>query len=154
MANLNKVFLIGRLTKDPELRYTPGGTPVAEFGLAVSRQYQDSNGEKKESTVFMDLVVWGKRGEICNEYLSKGRQIFVEGRLEQSIWETQDGQKRSKHRVVVENFQFLDFGQKGSGGPPPKESKPSKAPEPELPPEMPSFLQDKEPGTEDDEIPF
>ena len=140
MANLNKVFLIGRLTRDPELRYTPNGTPVAEFGLAVSRQYQDSNGERKESTTFVDLVVWGKRGEVCNEYLSKGRQIFVEGRLDMSTWETQDGQKRTKHRVVVDNFQFLDFGQRGGGAPASKSAPASKVSEPNAPPEMPSFL--------------
>lgn len=110
MANLNKVFLIGRLTRDPELRFTPGGTAVAEFGLAVNRQWTDQSGEKKESTCFVDLQAWGRQGEVLNEYMKKGRQIFIEGRLDFSQWEDKEGQKRSRLKVVVEGFQFLDGG--------------------------------------------
>jgi single-strand DNA-binding protein len=107
MANLNKVFLIGRLTRDPELRYTPGGMGVTEFGLAVNRVYTTASGEKKEETCFVDVNLWGRRGEIAKEHLRKGSPIFIEGRLDYRQWEAQDGSKRSKLRVVGENFQFL-----------------------------------------------
>jgi single-strand DNA-binding protein len=112
MANLNKVLLIGRLTRDPEVRYTPAGVAVTEFGLAVNRNYTMPNGEKREETCFVDINVWGKRGEIAKEYLKKGRQVFVEGRLDFRSWEAQDGQKRSKLRVVADAFQFLDGGRR------------------------------------------
>jgi single-strand DNA-binding protein len=108
MANLNKVFLIGRLTRDPELRYTPSGSAVASFGLAINRQYSTKEGEKREDPCFVNLVVWGKRAEICAEYLKKGSMIFVEGRLSYRKWETSDNEKRSTLEVFVENFQFLD----------------------------------------------
>jgi len=104
---LNKVFLIGRLTRDPELRYTQGGQAVTTFGLAVNREYI-SKEEKKEDTCFVNLVIWGKRAEVCAEYLKKGGLIFVEGRLQYRKWETQEGEKRSTVEVVVEDFQFLD----------------------------------------------
>lgn len=107
MGSLNKVLLLGRLTRDPELRYTPSGTAVADFGLAVSRAYKTAEGEKKESVTFVDITVWAKKAEICAEYLSKGRQVIVEGRLELDSWETQDGQKRSKLKVVAEDVQFI-----------------------------------------------
>ncbi len=108
MASLNKVFLIGRLTRDPELRYVPSGTAVASFGLAINREYTTKEGNKKDDTCFVNLVVWGKRAEICAEYLKKGSMIFVEGRLSYRKWETQDKEKRSTIEVHVENFQFLD----------------------------------------------
>ncbi|NOZ22824.1 MAG: single-stranded DNA-binding protein, partial [Planctomycetes bacterium] len=105
MANLNKVFLIGNLTRDPELRYTQGGTALAKFGMAINRQYTNkASGEKVENTCFVDLTAWGKPAEIINQYMSKGRQMFVEGRLDLNQWEDrQTGQKRSKLSVVVEN---------------------------------------------------
>ncbi len=105
--NLNKVFLIGRLTRDPELRYTPGGQAVANFGLAVNREYPTKEG-RKEDTCFVNLVIWGKRAEVCAEYMKKGGLIFVEGRLQYRKWETQEKEKRSTTEVVVEDFQFLD----------------------------------------------
>ncbi len=107
MASLNKVFLIGNLTRDPELRYIPNGTAVAKFGLAVNRTYKSQDGEQKDDTCFVDIVTWGKTAELCANYLSKGRPIFVEGRLQYSTWETPDGQKRSKIDVVAERIQFL-----------------------------------------------
>ncbi len=116
MANLNKVFLIGRLTRDPELRYTGSGTAVVEFGLAVNRNYTDSGGERKEQTCFVDIQAWARQAEVINEYMRKGRQIFVEGRLDLSQWENQEGQKRSKLRVIIENFQFLGGREDGGGG--------------------------------------
>jgi single-strand DNA-binding protein len=112
MASLNRIFLIGRLTRDPELRYLPNGTPKAELRLATSRQYKDKNGDKQEDTCYVDVVVWSRQAEIANQYLQKGRQVFVEGRLDYQEWEGQDGQKRSKHQVVADRVQFLD-GQRG-----------------------------------------
>lgn len=105
--NLNKVFLIGRLTRDPELRYTPGGQAVATFGMAINREYTSKEG-KKEETCYLNLVVWGKKAEICAEYLRKGNLIFVEGRLHYRTWETEDNGKRSTIEINVENFQFLE----------------------------------------------
>jgi single-strand DNA-binding protein len=107
MASLNKVFLIGRLTKDPDLKYLPNGTPKAELRLATSRQYV-SNGEKREDTCYVDVVAWSRQAETCNQYLRKGSQICVEGRLDYQEWEAQDGTKRSKHQVVADRVQFLD----------------------------------------------
>ncbi len=117
MANLNKVMLIGRLTRDPELRYTQGGQPIAKLGLAVNRFYTDKSGAKQEQTTFVDATAFSKQAETINQYLAKGRQIFIEGRLHLNQWETQQGEKRSKLEVIVENFQFLgDRGEGGSGG--------------------------------------
>ena len=107
MANFNKVLLIGRLTRDPELRYTPGGSAVADASMAINRKYQTSQNEKKEETCFVDCRGFGRIAENLNKYMSKGRPLFVEGRLSFDSWTAQDGTKRSKHRVTVENFQFL-----------------------------------------------
>ncbi|MFH1394764.1 MAG: single-stranded DNA-binding protein [Candidatus Omnitrophota bacterium] len=104
---MNKVFLMGNLTRDPELRYVPSGSAVANFSVAVNRVYKDSAGERKEDTSFIRVVVWGKMAEICGEYLTKGRPVLVEGRLKSRTWEGQDGQKRSALDVVASNVQFL-----------------------------------------------
>jgi single-strand DNA-binding protein len=112
MASLNKVFLIGNLTRDPELRYIPSGSAVATFTLAVNRVYNTQSGEKKEQTSFLRIVVWGRRAEVCGEYLSKGSPVFVEGRLQSRDWEAQDGQKRNTVEVVADNIQFLRGGSK------------------------------------------
>jgi single-strand DNA-binding protein len=112
MANLNKVFLIGNLTRDPELRYVPSGTAVTSFGLAVNRVYNTQAGEKKEDTCFMQIVTWGRRAELCGEYLSKGSPIFVEGRLQSRNWEDSSGQKRTTIEVVANNIQFLGRGKR------------------------------------------
>ncbi len=115
MASLNKVFLIGRLTRDPELRYLPNGTPKAELRLATSREYKDKNGEKQKDTCYVDVIVWSRQAEIAKQYLAKGRQIFVEGRLDYQEWE-KDGVKRSKHQVIADFVQFLDrMGGEGGG---------------------------------------
>jgi single-strand DNA-binding protein len=106
MASLNKVFLIGNLTRDPELRYTPNGTPVVNFGLAVNRVYSTQTKERKEETCFLRIVVFGKQAESCNQFLSKGRLVFVEGRLQYRSWET-EGQRRSALDIVAERVQFL-----------------------------------------------
>jgi single-strand DNA-binding protein len=112
MASLNKVFLIGNLTRDPELRYIPSGSAVVTFTVAVNRVYKSQTGEKKEQVSFIRVVVWGRRAEVCGEYLSKGSPVFVEGRLQSREWETQDGQKRSTTEVVADNIQFLRMGAK------------------------------------------
>lgn len=121
----NKVILIGNLTKDPELRYTPQGTAVASFRLAVTSKFR-SGDEMKEETLFIDVVVWGKQGETCSQYLSKGRPVLVEGRLQERRWES-DGQQRSKMEVVAQTVRFLggrrDEGQgrQQTSGRPPEE---------------------------------
>ncbi|MCK5580930.1 MAG: single-stranded DNA-binding protein [Candidatus Omnitrophica bacterium] len=107
MANLNKVFLIGNLTRDPELRYTPAGVGVANLGLAVNRRFRDKTGELKEDVCFLTVTVWDKQAEACCQYLQKGSPIFVEGVLQSRTWETTDGQKRSTIDVRAERVQFL-----------------------------------------------
>lgn len=112
MASLNKVLLLGNLTRDPELRYTPSGTAVSTFGLAVNRRYKQ-NDEWKDDVCFVDIVCFGKQAENCTEYLNKGSLAFIEGRLQWRSWEGEDGQKRSKHEVVASNVQFLPKGREG-----------------------------------------
>ena len=107
MASLNKVLLIGNLTKDPELRYTPNGVAVANLRLAVNRKYKDKAGEWKEDTCFVTVTAWDKQAEVCNQYLQKGRPVFIEGRLQSRSWETADGQKRNTIDVRAERIQFL-----------------------------------------------
>ena len=116
MANLNRVFLIGNLTRDPELRYIPSGSAVANFGLATNRVYTTQDGERKEDVCFVDIVAWSKTAENCANYLSKGRPVFIEGRLQLDTWETEDGQKRSKLKVVADRVQFLG-GRREEGAP-------------------------------------
>ncbi len=116
MANLNKVMLIGNLTRDPELKYLPNQTAVCEVGLAVNRTWTGQDGVKKEETTFIDCTAWSKQAEILTKYRKKGDPIFVEGRLKLDQWDAQDGSKRYKMRVVVENFQFLNRGQPGGYG--------------------------------------
>lgn len=107
MITLNKTFLVGNLARDPDLRHTPSGTAVAEFRLAVSDTYTTSSGEKRDRTCFIDVVAWRRLAESCGDYLQKGSPVFVEGRLEQDTWETEDGQKRSRIRVVAYTVQFI-----------------------------------------------
>jgi len=115
MASYNKVLLLGNCTRDPEVKYTPKGTAVAELGLAVNRVYTADNGEKREETTFVDVTFWGRQAEIVGEYLKKGRPVFVEGRLQLDTWDDkQTGAKRSKLRVVAEGMQLL--GGRGEGG--------------------------------------
>jgi single-strand DNA-binding protein len=124
MANYNRVILMGNLTRDPELRYTPNGSAVVNFSIAVNRRYKVDN-EKREETSFFDIVFFGKRAETIAEYMKKGRPLLVEGRLQQRRWETDEGQKRSKVEVVGENFQFMggrsqDSPRPGSDSEPPE----------------------------------
>lgn len=111
MAYLNKVFLIGNLTRDPELRYATSGTAVANFSVAVNRFYTAADGEKKQDTCFVRVVTWAKQAEACSKYLSKGKPVFVEGRLSSSSWTGPNGEKRSRMDVVAERVQFLDRSQ-------------------------------------------
>ena len=113
MANFNKVFLMGNLTRDPQLSYLPSQVAVVDFGLAVNRRWTGKDGEKREDTCFVDCRAFGRLAENINKYLRKGRQLFIEGRLDFDSWTGQDGTKRSKHRVTVESFQFIG----GPGGP-------------------------------------
>jgi len=117
MASFNKVILVGNLTRDPQVRYTPGGTAVAEVGLAVNRTWFDQkSNQRREETTFVDVTLWGRQAEVAGEYLTKGRSVLIEGRLQLDQWEDKDsGQKRSKLRVVGENMTML--GGRGDGGP-------------------------------------
>jgi single-strand DNA-binding protein len=116
MASLNKVFLIGNLTRDPELRHTPKGLAVGDLAMAINMSYKTADGSEKEEVCYVDLVVWGRQAETCKEYLSKGSPIFVEGRLQLDQWESQQGEKRSRLRVRAERIQFLGSARGGSGG--------------------------------------
>ena len=116
MSNFNKVFLMGNLTRDPELRYMPSGAAVVSFGMAINRTFKSQDGEQKKETCFVDINMFGRRAEVISEYFSKGSSIFIEGRLRFEQWEAQDGQKRSKLVVVADNFEFLGSAQKGSEG--------------------------------------
>ncbi|KAF0240335.1 MAG: single-strand DNA-binding [Planctomycetota bacterium] len=116
MASVNKVMLLGRLTADPELRYTPKGTAVCDLRMAMNRTYTDpGSGEKKEEATFVDVTAWGRTAEISAQYLKKGRQVFVEGRLKFDQWE-QEGQKRSKLSVTADQVTFVDGGGGGASG--------------------------------------
>jgi single-strand DNA-binding protein len=118
MANFNKVYLIGNLTRDPELRVTPKGTAICQFGMAVNRQFKDESGAMRDDTTFVDIEAWGKQGETISKFCTKGKPLFVEGRLKFDQWEDKtSGQKRSKLKVVLEGFQFLGTGQRDGGAP-------------------------------------
>ncbi len=116
MASFNRVILVGNLTRDPEVRYIPSGTAVADIGLAVNDRRKNANGEWVEETTFVDVTLWGRTAEVASEYLSKGSPILVEGRLKLDTWEGNDGQKRSKMRVVCERMQMLSGRSPGEGG--------------------------------------
>ena len=151
MVSLNRVLLIGNLTKDPELRYTPSGTPVANLRLAVNSSFKGQDGQRKEETCFVTIVVWSKQAELCNQYLKKGRSIFVEGRLIYRSWEA-EGKPRSTMEVRADRIQFL--------GPPPGSQAQGPRAEP-LPGEMAEEVRGEAPETEavpegsaDAEVPF
>lgn len=150
MASVNKVILMGNLTRDPELRYTPKGTAVADLGIAVNRRVSDGNGNWSDETTFVDVTVWGNTAENVQKYLAKGRGVFVEGRLQLDSWEDkQSGQKRSKLKVVGENVQFLPDG-KGGGARPQAAADPASS----APPKGGSAAPPSEMDDEADDIPF
>ena len=113
MANVNVVILVGNITRDPELKYLPSGSPVCELGLAVNRKWTSSDGQAKEEVTFVDCTAFAKTGEVLAKYVKKGDPLYVQGRLKLDQWEAQDGSKRSKLRVVIDNFQFLKAGNGG-----------------------------------------
>ena len=118
MSSFNKVILLGNLTRDPQVRYTPGGTAVAELGLAVNRTWFDQKtNSRREETTFVDVTLWGRQAEVAGEYLAKGRQVLIEGRLQLDTWEDKEsGQKRSKLKVVSENMKMVGGRGEGGGG--------------------------------------
>ncbi len=152
MASFNKVILMGNLTRDPETRVTASGLTICKLGLAVSRVYSTKDGERKEETTFVDIDAFGKQAEVITKYMRKGKPIHVEGRLRLDQWEGQDGQKRSKLSVVLENFQFVggrDDGDSSGGGyerssPPARDTKESK----------PAADFDNSDDTLDEDVPF
>ncbi len=117
MANLNKVMLIGNLTRDPELRYTPKGTAVADISLAINRVWNNEQNQKQEETIFVEVTLWGRQAELAQQYLTKGRGAYIEGRLQMDTWDDKEtGKKRSKLKVIGETLQFLPDGRGGAGG--------------------------------------
>ncbi len=150
MAGFNKVFLMGNLTRDPQLSYTPNQTAVVDFGLATNRRWTSKDGEQREETCFVDCRAFGRMAENINKYLTKGRPIFMEGRLTFDSWTAQDGTKRSRHRVTVENFQFLP-GTQGTGSNSADRNAGSGVSHPG---DVDSQVQSAVGGTEADDIPF
>src|SRR2546421_2908514 len=148
MASFNKVILLGNLTRDPEVRYTPKGSAVCDLGIAINRQYTLDSGEKREEVTYVDVVLWSRLAEIAGEYLKKGRPVFIEGRLQMDTWEDkQTGQKRSKLRVIGETMQLLGGRPGGGAAEPGEEERPARVTKTTPPP--PSASQ-----PDDDEIPF
>ena len=149
MASFNKVILLGNLTRDPEVRYTPKGSAVADLGVAVNRQYTLENGEKREEVTFVDVTFWGRTAEVAGEYLKKGRPVFIEGRLQLDTWDDkQSGQKRSRLKVIGETMQML--GSRGGAGDTGDEGdRPTRSTKPAAPPKSPGPAE-----PDDDEIPF
>ncbi len=143
MSGINKVILIGRLGQDPEVRYTPDGTAVANFSIATSEEWKDKNsGEKKERTEWHKIVAWRRLGEICGEYLSKGRQVYIEGRIQTRSWDDKDGNKRYTTEIIATDVQFLG-GRDSNNGAGPSRGAPDTG-GPDL----------SSPGPQDDDIPF
>jgi single-strand DNA-binding protein len=149
MASFNKVILLGNLTRDPEVRYTPKGTAVTDLGLAVNRTYTADNGEKREEVTFVDVTFWGRTAEVAGEYLKKGRPVFVEGRLQLDSWDDkQSGQKRTKLKVIGENMQMLGAPRGGGSGGGGDDEGGSRSSRPAPPPKAAASAPDE------DEIPF
>lgn len=141
--SVNKAILIGRLGKDPELRYTPSGKAVVSFPLATTDRWTDQNGERKESTTWHNIVAWGRQAELMNEYLRKGRQVYIEGRIDNRSYEDKDGNRRYISEVVVQNFQFLGARDDAGAPPPAANAEAPAASGPETPAE-----------SADDDLPF
>jgi single-strand DNA-binding protein len=155
MANLNKCMLMGNLTRDPEIRYTPKGTAVCDIGIAVNRTLpaEQEGGERREEVTFVDVTLWGKTAEVAHKYLGKGRSVFIEGRLQLDTWDDkQSGQKRSKLKVVGEHIEFIGGRPAQGQGEAPTESRPA-APRPATAP-RPQPARDPDLDEEPDDIPF
>jgi single-strand DNA-binding protein len=159
MPSLNKVLLMGNLTRDPELRVTPKGTPICQFGLAINRQFKMESGETREEVIFVDIEAWGKQGETIAKYVTKGRPLYVEGRLKLDQWEDKNTkEKKSRMKVVLEQFQFLGDsrgGGQGGGAAHAGGDEPAAAPDRHAPP--PRSTAGAKPGAVenlDEDVPF
>ena len=158
--SINKAILIGNLTRDPEMRYTPDGQPVTTFGVATNRNWTSKDGEKKEDAEFHNLVAWGKLAEICSQILKKGRRVYVEGRLQTRSWEGKDGVQRQRTEIVIEDMVALDPRDGGGDGAAPEESAaPAEIPVIEVegaekPAPAKSAEKQKDEEISEDEIPF
>jgi single-strand DNA-binding protein len=152
-GTVNKVILIGRLGKDPELKYTPSGAPVAKFSLATDESFKDKTGEKQEHTEWHNIVAWNKLAEICGEYLTKGKLVFIEGSIRSRQWQDQSGNKRTSYEIIANQMQMLGSRSESGGGGgmnrPTTERRPSSAPSPTEEPIAPP-----EPEISDEDIPF
>jgi len=160
-ASLNKVLLMGNLTRDPEVKYTPKGTAVCDLGLAINNSYKAQDGTIKETVTYVDVEVWGRTAENCKQYLTKGRPIFVEGQLKLDTWETPQGEKKSKMRVRADRVQFLGGGGGGgAGGARPagnyagSEPRSATASGKTAAPPANNVAEDRPPPADDDDIPF
>src|SRR5690349_4623771 len=152
MASFNKVILLGNLTRDPEVRYTPKGSAVCDLGVAVNRVYTTEGGERREEVTFVDVVLWARLAEIAGEYLRKGRPVFIEGRLQMDSWDDkQTGQKRTKLRVVGESMQLLGGRPGGNAGETGEEDRPATSAGSKTPPPSKGSAPTE---PDDDEIPF
>jgi len=165
MPSLNKVMIIGNLTRDPELRYTPKGAAVADLALAINRTWKDESGAKHEEVTYVGVVLWARLAELAHEYLTKGNPVFIEGRLQQETWDDKEtGKKRSKTKVVGESMQFLGTRPRGDGGghsedredrPPPRNAAPPTAMRQQsAPPPRDNSQAATEQQLEEDDIPF
>ncbi len=150
MASLNKVLLIGNLTRDPDVRMMSNGRPVCNFGLALNRSYKDAEGNRKDETTFVDVECFGPRAEAVGRFFTKGRAIFVEGRLKLDQWESKEGEKRSAIRVVLDNFEFVDSKQDGTQNRNPAIQEQTSSP----PLEETNNLNESSENDLDDDVPF
>lgn len=149
MASFNKIIIVGHLGKDPEMRFTPQGTAVCNFSVATSEKRKDRNGEFQESTTWFRVAVFGKQAELANQYLSKGRQVYIEGRLRQDEYTDREGQKRTVLEVAATDVQFLGSrGEEGGGSAPARQASPAPSPARQLNDDVPAR------GVQDDDIPF
>jgi single-strand DNA-binding protein len=151
-ASLNKVLLMGNLTRDPEVKYTPKGTAVGDLAIAINDTYKAQDGSMKEIVTYVDIEVWGRTAENCKQYLTKGRPIFVEGQLRLDQWETPQGEKKSRMKVKADRVQFLGGSPGGSGGARSGGAPSTDAPKASRP--APSVAEDGPPPPSDDDIPF
>lgn len=161
MPSLNKVMLMGNLTRDPELRVTPKGTPICQFSLAINRQFKMESGETREEVIYVDIEAWGKQGETIAKYMTKGRPLYVEGRLRLDQWEDKNTkEKRSRMKVVLEQFQFLGdsrgagAGGGGGGAAPGGDIDQSPSPERHAPPPRPGGAKPASTENLDEDVPF
>ena len=154
MASLNKVLLIGNLTRDPDVRMMSNGRPVCNFGLALNRSYKDAEGNRKDETTFVEVESFGPRAEAIGKFFAKGRAIFIEGRLKLDQWESKEGEKRSALKVVLDSFEFVDSKQEGTSSEP-RNTEPTPSPSPKTDPTKESSPSSTADNTDlDDDVPF